>query len=321
MGIAITTSDLESLYREALEHYLAGGGEGALRGAYEVGRLALASDVGLLDLAALHHSALIRILADSQGQDEIRAGFSAASQFFTECVSPYEMSLRCYRDAVAALRLLNETLEKEVKRIAHTVHDEAGQLLVVVYLALAEIAKDLTPAMQTRIKGVTDLLHQVEGHLRQLSHELRPMILDDLGLVPAVRFLADRVSRRSNLVIEVKAELDDRLLPGVETALYRIIQEALNNATRHSQAKNVWIQLDEDAAKTVCSIRDDGIGFQAQTHLSETGHQGLGLIGIRERLSAIGGTLQIISEPHRGTKLLIVVPKENSHANSHRARR
>jgi signal transduction histidine kinase len=319
MGIATTTSNLESLYGEALEDYLAGGGEGALRGAYEVGRLALASKVGLLDLAALHHSALMRILA-GHGRDEMRARLNAASQFFTECLSPYEMSQRGYRDAVAALHLLNETLEKEVKRIAHTVHDEAGQLLVVVHLALAEIAEDLTPAMQARVKGVTNLLHQVEGHLRELSHELRPTILDDLGLVPAVRFLADRVSRRSNLVIQVKAELDGRLLPGVETALYRIIQEALNNVTRHSKAKNVWIQLDEGAGKTVCSIRDDGIGFQTQAHLSETGQKGLGLIGIQERLSAIGGTLQITSAPGRGTKLLIAVPKENSHANSHRAR-
>jgi signal transduction histidine kinase len=319
MGIAKTTSDLESLYGEALDHYLAGGGEGALRGAYEVGRLALASDIGLLDLASLHHSALIKILAGAHSPDEIRERFNAASQFFTECLSPYEMSQRGYRDAVAALHLLNETLEKEVKRIAHTVHDDAGQLLVLVHLALVEIAEDLAPAMQAKIKGVTDLLHQVEGHLRELSHELRPTILDDLGLVPAVRFLADRISRRSSLAIQVKAELDGRLLPGVETALYRIIQEGLNNATRHSQAKNVWIQLDEQAGKTVCSIRDDGIGFRVHARLSETGKKGLGLIGIRERISAIGGTLQITSEPGRGTKLRIAVPKEISHANSNRA--
>jgi signal transduction histidine kinase len=143
--------------------------------------------------------------------------------------------------------------------------------------------------------------------------------LDDLGLVPAVRFLADRISRRSSLAIQVKAELDGRLLPGVEIALYRIIQEGLNNATRHSQAKNVWVQLDEQAGKTVCSIRDDGIGFQVHARLSETGKKGLGLIGIRERISAIGGTLQITSEPGRGTKLRIAVPKEISHANSNRA--
>jgi signal transduction histidine kinase len=318
MGIAKTTSDLESLYGEALAQYLAGGEEGALHGAYEVGRLALASEVGLLDLAALHHSALIRILAGAHRQDEIGARCSAASQFFTECLSPYEMSQRGYRDAVAALHLLNETLEKEVQRIAHAVHDEAGQLLVVVYLALAEIAKDLTPAMQARIKDVTDLLYQVEGHLRELSHELRPTILDDLGLVPAVGFLADRVSRRSSLAVQVKANLDGRLVPVVEIALYRIIQEALNNAIRHSQAKSVRIQLDEDPGRIVCSIRDDGIGFRPAAGFSETGKKGLGLIGIQERLSAIGGTLQITSQPGRGTELLIVVPKENSNGNSNR---
>ena len=145
------------------------------------------------------------------------------------------------------------------------------------------------------------------------------MMLDDLGLVPAVRFLADLVSKRSNLVIQVKAELAGRLLPSVEIALYRIIQEALNNAIKHSQAKNVWIQLDEDAGKTLCSILDDGIGFQAQASLSEKGKKGLGLIGIHERLSAIGGTLQITSEPGSGTKLLIAVPKERLYANSNRA--
>jgi len=319
MRIATTTSNLESLYGEALEHYLAGGGEAALRGAYEVGRLALASDVGLLDLAALHHSALIRILAGSHGQDEMRADFSAASQFFTECVSPYEMSLRGYRDAVAALRLLNETLEKEIKRIAHSVHDEAGQLLVVVYLALAEIAKDLPPVLQSKIKDVTDLLHQVENQLRGLSHELRPTVLDDLGLVPAIRFLADRVASRSNLALHLKAELGGRLLPAVEIALYRIVQEALNNVTKHSQAKNVWIRLHGDTKKIVCSIRDDGSGFDAQARLSQREKKGLGLIGIQERLSAVGGMLQIGSEPGRGTQLLISIPEENSDANSSRA--
>ena len=91
--------------------------------------------------------------------------------------------------------------------------------------------------------------------------------------------------------------------------------------TRHSQAKNVWIQLDEDPGKAVCSIRDDGIGFQGHSRLSETGQKGFGLIGIQERLSAIGGTLQITSQPDLGTTLLIVVRKENSHANSSRASR
>jgi signal transduction histidine kinase len=316
-----TTRHIESLYGEALEQYLAGGGESALQGAYEVGRLGLTQDLGVLGMAALHNSALVKVLTGVHGQDETQARLKAASQFFAESLSPYEMAHRGYRDAISGLRLLNETMEQEVKRIAHTVHDEAGQLLVVVHLAMAEISRDLPPAAQKKIKDVTELLRQVEEQLRGLSHELRPTILDDLGLVPTVEFLTDRVSRRSGLAIQVEAALAGRLLPAVETALYRIIQEALNNVTKHAQAKNVWIQLDGDAQRTRCSIRDDGVGFDARACLAEQGRKGLGLIGIQERLSAIGGTLQITSQPGEGTLLLITVPKESSGANSGRTGR
>ena len=326
MGKTETTRRLESLYDEALRSYLAGGGENALHGAYEAGRLALAKDLGVLDMAALHHSALVKVLlgTDGEGADEqkdLQAKLSAASQFFAESLSPYEMSHRGYRDAIAALRALNETLEEEVKRIAHAVHDEAGQLLVAVHLALAEIARDLPSALRARIEHVNQLLHQVEEQLRGLSHELRPTVLDDLGLVPAVRFLADAVARRSKISIRVEATLEERTSPPVETALYRIIQEALNNVTKHAQAGNVRIRLDADGQRICCSIRDDGVGFNAQALLSGREHKGLGLIGMRERLSAIGGTMEIASGPGEGTRLLIAVPREGTRVHSSSAGR
>jgi signal transduction histidine kinase len=316
MGIVKSINDIEALYTEALEHYLSGGGERALRGAYEVGRSALTSDVGLLEMAELHHAALGRILTDSPNKDRILARLSDASQFLAESLSAYEMAYRGYRDAVAGLRRVNEALEQEVKRIAHAIHDEAGQLLVVVHLALADISRELPPAMQGKMNDVTILLRQVEEQLRGLSHGLRPTILDDLGLVPAIRFLAEGVSKRFGLLIQVESRLDLRLHPSVETALYRIAQEALNNITKHAQARNVWIALDRDVKKIVCSIRDNGVGFQVSTRLKERGNGGLGLIGIQERLIALGGTLHIQSEPGCGTQLLITVPRENSNANS-----
>ncbi|HYY68292.1 MAG TPA: phosphatase RsbU N-terminal domain-containing protein, partial [Terriglobales bacterium] len=141
-----------------MEQYLAGAGESALRGAYEAGRLAMAKDFGVLEVAALHHSALAKALTGAHGQDEIRAKVSAASQFLAESLSAYEMAHRGYRDAITALRLLNENLELEVKRIGQTVHDEAGQLLVAVHLAMAEIARDLPPGLRDRISDVTGLL-------------------------------------------------------------------------------------------------------------------------------------------------------------------
>ena len=316
MQIVKSATDIETLYTQALERYLGGDGERALRRAYEVGRMALANEIGLLDMAELHHSALHKILCNAPKRDDIAAGFADASQFLAESLSPYEMAYRGYCDAVAGLRSVNETLEKEVKRIAHSVHDEAGQILVAVYLALAEITPELSPALQVKINEVTNLLHQVEDQLRALSHELRPTILDDLGLVPAVRFLTDRASKRFGLSIRIEASLQCRPFPAVETALYRIVQEALNNIVKHSHARNVWVQLDDHGKRMVCSIRDDGIGFHAQTRLTERGKKGLGLIGMQERLSPLGGTLQIDSEPGRGTTLLITLPMEQSHVNS-----
>lgn len=316
MEIVKSTNSIEGLYTEALEHYLSGGGERALRAAYEAGRQALAGEVGLLDMAELHHAALCKMLTDSPGQDGLSARLSDASQFLAESLSAYEMAYRGYRDAVAGLRRVNEALEQEVKRIAHAIHDEAGQLLVVVHLALADISRELPPTMQGKMNDVEVLLRQVEEQLRSLSHGLRPTILDDLGLVPAVRFLAEGVSKRFGLLIQVDSRLDLRLSPAIETALYRIIQEALNNITRHAAARNVWITLDCDAKKINCSVRDNGVGFHVPTRLKERGNRGLGLIGIQERLIALGGTFHIESEPGSGTQLVITIPRESSNANS-----
>lgn len=318
MALANSTTEIKALYTEALEQYLSGGGERALRGAYEVGRMALTSEIGLLDMAELHHLAISKILADNLTQGGVLAGIADASQFLAESLSAYEMAYRGYRDAVAGLRSVNEALEQEVRRIAHAVHDEAGQLLVVVHLAIAEISRDLPPAAQQKLKNVTVLLHQVEEQLRELSHGLRPTILDDLGLVPAIRFLTERISKRFGVSINVESRLDIRLLPSAETALYRIVQEALNNITKHAGARNVWILLDGEATKIVCSIRDNGVGFRVSTRLKERGNRGLGLIGMQERLSSLGGTLHIESEPGSGTQLRITVPKETPNANSHR---
>ena len=124
MAVAISTSDIKALYTEALEHSSVRGGERALRGAYEVGRLALTSEVGLLDMAELHHVALSKILTDNLGQGAAPVGLADASQFLAESLSAYEMAYRGYRDAVAGLRCVNEALEQEVRRIAHAVHDE-----------------------------------------------------------------------------------------------------------------------------------------------------------------------------------------------------
>jgi two-component system sensor histidine kinase UhpB len=305
------TRDLEQAYTQALGDYLSNGGEDALHSAYEIGRAGLADGLGVLDMSAMHHAALAQVLQRMSRPDSLKQDLERAQELFGETLSSYEMAHRGFRDAISALHQLNETLEQEIQRIAHAVHDEAGQLLVAARLAMSGVSHELSPSLQGRLQEVGAILDQVEKQLRRLSHELRPTILDDLGLVPALQFLAEGISKRAELAIQIRSSLKGRYAPNVETALYRIIQEALTNVTKHARAKNVEIQLGVVAKHLRCLVHDDGVGFDAPSVLSCKERSGLGLVGIRERLNAVGGTVQIDSAVGRGTELLVKIPVEN----------
>src|SRR6267378_1230656 len=287
--------NFEEEYRSALCGYADGGGELALGRAYELGRRALEEQVSVVELASLHHQVLIDLIRTSENEQHKEQLLRSGAEFLSECVSPYEMAHRGFQDAVKALRQLNETLEEEIKRIAYAVHDEAGQLLVAVHLALAEVTMGMPEAQQEQFTRIKDLLNEVEKHLRRYSHELRPTILDDLGWVPAIRFLADGVSARAGLPIHIDAAFSGRLPGPVETALYRIVQEALTNAVKHAKASNLWIRAWKERDALCCSIRDDGAGFDAAAVQTKPSRKGLGLIAMQERMSAIGGTLRVES--------------------------
>lgn len=310
----------EEEYRSAIAEYAQRGGEAALGRAYELGRRAITDKMSLMEIASLHHQALRAMLADAPGAARRQELLAAAADFLAETLSPHEMAHRGVQDAITALRQLNETLEEEIKRIAYAVHDEAGQLLVAVHLALADVARELPEGQKEQVGRIEELLNQVEKQLRRYSHELRPTVLDDLGWIPAIRFLAEGVSKRADLTIQIKTTIAGRLPGPTEIALYRIVQEALTNAAKHSKAKRVWIQIGRKDRIFCCSIEDDGVGFDVRAVESDCERRGLGLIGMRERLNALGGTLSIDSEPGRGTKILIQLPTEDSNASSHRAR-
>ena len=310
----------EQEYRSCLHEYAAGGGELALGRAYELGRRALTEQRSLLEMASLHHHAVLDLVRSAEDEKHREEALRAGAEFLAECLSPYEMAHRGFQDAVNALRQLNETLEEEIKRIAYAVHDEAGQLLVAVHLALADVASELPEPQQVQFTRIKELLNEVEKHLRRYSHELRPTILDDLGWVPAIRFLADGVSKRANLPIHIDATVSGRLPSAIETTLYRIVQEALTNAVKHAKAGNIWIRTWRENLVLCCSIRDDGSGFNIPQSQKPPLRKGLGLIAMRERVGAIGGTLQIESRPGNGTQLSIRLPLEADHASSNRTR-
>ena len=313
-------SEFEEQYVSLLLEYVSGGGESTLGKVYELGRQAIIQQKSLVEIASLHHQALQRLIAEAKDDKRREELVRESAAFLAECLSSYEMAHRGFQDAVKALRQLNETLEEEIKRIAYAVHDEAGQLLVAVHLALAELARDLPKPQQEQIGRIEELLKEVEKHLRRYSHELRPTILDDLGWIPAIRFMAEGFSKRASLPIHIETTLSERFSGTTETTLYRIVQEALTNIVKHAKPKNVWIRAWKEKQMLCCSVRDDGAGFDAHLVQTRGGRKGLGLVAMQERISAIGGTLQIDSSPGRGTEISITLPLEGDHANSRRTR-
>jgi signal transduction histidine kinase len=206
---------------------------------------------------------------------------------------------------------MNQLLEDDAKRIAHALHDQTSQLLASAYLELSEIRRDThSPAVREHAERISVQLDLIHEQLRRFSHELRPPLLDDLGLMPALRFLADGFQKRTGLDIKIEGPAADfvRFPQMVETALYRVVQEALNNITRHARAKHADIRIWTEDGSIYCEVGDDGIGFTPRERSTDTDGDGLGLLGIRERLATLHGDLRISSEPGSGTMLRIFIP-------------
>ena len=228
----------------------------------------------------------------------------------------YEQSQKLAQDLLANRRQIRTLLtglinarDEEAERIARVLHDESGQLLAAAYIMLDELARAV-PVAQERVKKTKELLDGIEERLRNLSHELHPTILNNLGFPAALDYLTAQVSQRSEIRITTECATNGRLSPPLDLTLYRVIQEALNNAIRHSKASHVQIRVFEDEPLVQCSIEDNGIGFDPVALSRPAGQPGLGLAGIRERVESFNGNFEIFSAPGAGTKLFITFPQE-----------
>jgi PAS domain S-box-containing protein len=233
-----------------------------------------------------------------------------------------DMTERQLAEERRRLRVLSvgmlQAREEEARRIARELHDEAGQLLASVHIAVDRLAAD-TPALDRgRIAEIKKLLELTEADLRRIAHELRPTVLDDLGLGPALSVLADNTSSRSRAIVSVDAPIEDRLPAITETTVYRIVQEATANAVKHGAASRVDVRVALRSGRLECTVTDDGVGFDVD-QASAPGTRGLGLLGIRERLEPLGGTLDIVSRPGAGTQISVTIPLE-PHGAAHPAR-
>lgn len=301
---------LEREYKEALHEHVTQPSETTLERAYEMGRTALQARLGVLDLAQVHLEAARAedAAADGNGHPVLERA-ARSEQFLLESLTPFEMTHRALREATVALRRLNERVEDEARRIAHALHDEAGALLATAHIAVEEVAQSLPPARRGGFPRIREILVEIEKELRRLSHELRPTILDDLGLMPALDFLTKGVTGRSGLAIRVEGAIAGRLPSSIETTLYRTVQEALDNVVKHAHATRVVVRVHRQPGSARLEVRDDGVGF-APGSGPDGGERGLGLAGIQERADALRGSLHIDSTPGRGTELILILPLE-----------
>ncbi|HEX6292171.1 MAG TPA: PAS domain S-box protein [Herpetosiphonaceae bacterium] len=203
--------------------------------------------------------------------------------------------------------------EDERRRLSYELHDELGPYLTALQLGLSSL-QELAPADtagEQHIKQLQELTTRLGRDLHALARQLRPAALDDLGLRAALENLVEEWSNRYAIAAEVQSiGLDTQRLPApLETAIYRVVQEALTNVARHAQARHVSVILERRSQHAQLIVEDDGRGFEAETllHMPDT-ERGLGLIGMQERVAALGGRLTIESFPGRGTAIFVRIP-------------
>ena len=214
-----------------------------------------------------------------------------------------DLSERVSRDA---LRRVVDAQELERARLARELHDETGQALTSILLGLKHL-DDVIETDDARVAtaALRELVVTTLQDVRRLAVELRPSALDDFGLVPAIERLAGTLAEQSELVVDLEARLGEQRLPAeAETALYRIVQEALTNVVKHASARRVSITLVRKEGFAVVVVEDDGLGFDPRT--TRTGS--LGFVGMRERVELVGGRLTVESAPGAGTTIAAEVP-------------
>jgi signal transduction histidine kinase len=207
------------------------------------------------------------------------------------------------------LRKVISAQEDERKRIARELHDETSQSLAAVAIALETASTLASGPARGRIDDAKAIAGRALDELHRLLFDLRPSVLDDLGLASAVRWYAERHLEPAGISVRCEASgLEQRLPAEIETALFRVVQEALNNVAKHSGAETVLVECAARDDVVTIEVEDDGKGFDPQTVGPSASGTGLGLTGMRERVALLGGTLTLDTSPGEGTRIAVTVP-------------
>jgi signal transduction histidine kinase len=232
------------------------------------------------------------------GDEDARLGESLAKR----AAIAFDLSERVSRDA---MRRVVEAQELERRRLARELHDETGQALTSILLGLKTLERSVeTDQGREGVAAVRELVVSTLQDVRRLAVELRPTALDDFGLAAALERLAETVRQDTSVKVDLEVGIGEERLPAdLETTMYRIVQEALTNISKHADATRISILLARKERAVIIVVEDDGGGFDPTT---ETG--GLGLAGMRERVALLGGRLRVETSPGRGTTIAAEVP-------------
>jgi len=200
--------------------------------------------------------------------------------------------------------------EEERRALSRELHDEVGQSFSAVLME-AENLLDLEPTTEARprLESIRAVAEKGINEIRNMALLLRPSMLDDFGLVPALDWQARETAKRTGMHVQVSSELAQDLPEEHKTCIYRVVQEALHNCARHAQANTVQVDVRRETGRILLSVQDDGSGFDPQRV------RGLGLMGMEERVRHLGGTFEIDSQPGRGTRVNVALPMLDLNGN------
>jgi signal transduction histidine kinase len=203
-------------------------------------------------------------------------------------------------------RPLLQAQEEERRRISRELHDETGQALMVLRFHLEMLSGDSRSQQQkARIDESLELLDRAIEGLRRTIAQLSPRVLEELGLIAAIRRQAELLTRHDHIQVRLELPEDLQWLDhDLQVAIYRSVQEALHNVIKHAQARNFALRLKATGSKVSLEVEDDGTGFSPR----KAEQRGFGLTGMRERAAALGGSMKIRSEPEKGTRIRITFP-------------
>jgi len=335
---------LSRQYAATLRRYLVRQQEAFLQQAYELGRKAIASGLGVLDMARIHQQALESCLSRARSAEKIAGALRAAEIFFTESLSPFEAAHRGFRGANLELRQVNQALqrrnaelaglsrdlrnlssrllhvqEEERKHISRELHDEVGQALTVLNTNLGMLQRNGTvdsALLKKKIAATQMLLAQMMETVHRFARKLRPAMLDELGLLPALRSYLKNFAERTGLHVRFVASPEaEHLNDDQKTVVYRLAQESLTNVVKHAHATHVTVSLRKLRRGLQVEIKDNGKGFAVGQQSSREGKKRLGLLGMRERVRLVNGRFAVKSKPGKGTVVRVVIPSKQATRN------